>query len=279
MSRHAGAGGGLDYYPCHYGESRTAFRGPKRRLKSDYVAFLGGTETYGRFVPAPFPALLEQGLGLECANFGAVNAGLDLYLNDPVVLDLATRARLRVMQITGAQNMSNRYYQVHPRRNDRFLRASERLTQLFPEVDFTEFHFTRHMLGHLAEVSRPLYDQVVSELRSAWVARMKHVLTVLRGPTVLLWFADQPPPEDDDTMLDNDPLFVTRAMLDALRPRVAGLVEYCPSDVIARDGTQGMVFDEYDLCAAERAPGPRAHAEAAEALMPAIGPLLRRDAA
>ncbi len=35
----------------------------------------------------------------------------------------------------GAQNLSNRFYAVHPRRNDRFLRASTLMKTIFREVD------------------------------------------------------------------------------------------------------------------------------------------------
>ena len=64
------AHGALDYFPCRYGRSRVLFRGPKRPLDGPYVAFLGGTETYGRFIETPFPALVEPALGQACINFG-----------------------------------------------------------------------------------------------------------------------------------------------------------------------------------------------------------------
>ena len=149
MSVHGGGQRALEYYPCRYGTSRILFRGPRRLLDGSYVAFLGSTETYGRFVEAPYPALLEDRLAVSCVNFGVVNAGVDLYLNDPGVMGLAAGAGAKVVQVMGAQNLSNRYYSVHPRRNDRFLRASDRLEALYPEVDFTEFHFVRHLLGKL----------------------------------------------------------------------------------------------------------------------------------
>ncbi len=62
---------------------------------------------------------------------------------------------MTVIQVMGAHNMSNRFYAVHPRRNDRFLRASLGCCKtIYPEVDFTEFNFTRHMLTALATHSR-----------------------------------------------------------------------------------------------------------------------------
>ena len=159
--------GSLDYYPCRYGTSRVMFRGPRRDLDRPYVAMLGGTETYGKFVPEPYPALTEAATGLRVVNLGYVNAGLDLYLKDADVLETAAQARLTVVQIMGAQNLSNRFYTVHARRNDRFLHASPLLRHIYREVDFTEFSFTRHMLHSLQAVSIDRFEVLAEELRAA----------------------------------------------------------------------------------------------------------------
>lgn len=278
MSVHGGGLGALEYYPCRYGNSRVLFRGPRKPLETDFVAFLGSTETYGRFIEQPFPHLLESRLRMPCVNFGVVNAGVDLYLNDPAVMDMVMQASAKVVQVMGAQNMSNRYYSVHPRRNDRFLRASERLEELYPEVDFTEFHFVRHMLGRLLEVSPERFSTVVDELRQAWIARMKNVLTQIRGHVVLLWFSDRPVPEEDAVELDHDPLFVTRDMVDTLRPRVTQVVEVVASDMARMEGTAGMVFSDFESCAAAELQGVQAHKEAADALEGVLRPLLGRQA-
>ncbi len=173
--------GALDYFPCRYGKSKLLFRGPRRDLAKPYVAVLGGTETYGKFVPVPYPALVEQQTGLRMVNLGCINAGPDVYVNEPVVLDIASKAQVTVVQIVGAQNLSNRFYAVHPRRNDRFLRASSLLCTIFREVDFTEFHFTRHMLQTLQAVSPEKFEVVAEELRAAWVARMIGLLNMIPG--------------------------------------------------------------------------------------------------
>ena len=276
MSVHGGGQRALEYYPCRYGESRILFRGPRRQLNGDYIAFLGGTETYGRFIETPFPALLEKKLNVSCANFGVVNAGVDLYLNDPTTLEFSANSNIKVLQVMGAQNMSNRFYTVHPRRNDRFLRASERLETLFPEVDFTDFHFVRHMLGELAEISEDRFQTVVDELRMAWIARMKNLLALLGGPVILMWFANHEPAGVQHATMGGDPLFVTRNMLDALRPRVAGLIEVVASERALSEGTKGMIFNELDACAAAELMGPLAHEEAVEALLQTMSQLPRR---
>lgn len=274
MSVHGGGQGALEYYPCRYGNSRVLFRGPRKLLEGPYVAFLGSTETYGRFVEEPFPTLLENRLSVACANFGVLNAGVDLYLNDAAVMDLVTGASAKVLQVMGAQNLSNRFYSVHPRRNDRFLRASDRLETLYPEVDFTEFHFVKHMLGRLEAISTERFKTVTDELRMAWVARMKHLLTQIRGQVVLLWFADHAVPIEATGMHGRDPLFVTRDMIEALRPRVQDVVEVVVSDHAAAAGMQGMVFSDFEACAAAELLGPEAHHEAALALEDVLMPIV-----
>ena len=88
------------------------------------MAFLGGSETYGKFIQDPFPDLVERALGMTCVNLGYMNAGVDAFIHEAEVLSLAAAAEITVIQLMGAQNMSNRLYRVHPRRNDRFLTAS-----------------------------------------------------------------------------------------------------------------------------------------------------------
>lgn len=259
--------GPLDYAPCTYGGSRLIFRGPQRRLEGDYIAFLGGTETYGKFMRAPFPALVEEALGVTCVNFGQMNAGVDVFLNDNTVLAAAGQARITVVQAMGASNLSNRYYTVHPRRNDRFLKASALMQSLFRDVDFTEFHFTRHMLGALALRAPERFGQVIEEVQKAWLARMELLLSRIGSQAVLLWFADHAPEEKlDHRQTLNDPFAVERWMIERLRPEVAGVIEVIASPHALAQGTRGMVLGALELPAAKGMLGPAAHREAAAAL-------------
>ena len=207
--------GSLDYSPCRYGKSRLVFRGPQRQLDTPFCATLGGTETYGKFVPRPFPALVEDITGRRLINLGCMNAGPDVYLNDPDILQIASGGDMVIVQIFGALNLSNRLYAVHPRRNDRFVRASSWLRSLYSDVDFTEFHFTRHMVQTLQSVSADRFEVVAAELRGAWVVRMKHLLNQIRSPTLLLWMAGHTPdPQGTDADAYSDPLLVNAAMIE-----------------------------------------------------------------
>ncbi len=263
--------GSLDYYPCRYGTSRLVFRGPRRDLERPYVVTLGGTETYGKFVPEPFPALIEAGLGLRVVNLGCVNAGIDVYLKDPDILAVAAGARVAVVQIMGAQNLSNRYYSVHPRRNDRFVQATPMLQAIFREVDFTEFNFTRHMLQTLQSVSVDKFEVLAEELRATWVGRMRTLLEALPCKTVLLWVGSQPPPGPGRRAdLTQDPLLIDAEMVAALRSRATSYLEVIASSAAQARGTDGMAFAPLDAPAAQGLPGPALHREVADALGPEV---------
>jgi hypothetical protein len=263
--------GSLDYFPCRYGSSRLLFRGPRRDIERAYVAVLGGTETYGKFVADPFPDLVERELGLQVVNLGCMNAGPDVFLHEAAVTKVASMASVTVVQILGAQNLSNRYYAVHPRRNDRFLGATPLLRSIFPRVDFTDFNFTRHMLIALQGCCIDRFEVVAEELRAAWVSRMKTLLARLPGQTILLWMSETPPPSPTRRAdLACNPMLVDAEMLQAIRPYATSYVEAVVSAKDRQQGLQGKTFSPLEAPAAAEMPGPLAHREVADLLLPAI---------
>ena len=262
-----GAGGGAT---CRYGVSRLACRGPRRALDDPYIAFAGSSEFYGRFIERPLPALVEDRIGEPCVNFAAVNGGIEAYVNDPTLTRLCAQARCTVLQVMGANFLSNRFYMVHPRRNDRFLRTSTVLDAIYPEVDFADFTFTRHMLTTLHETCPERFDIVVSELREAWSARMRTLIQSIKSPVVLTWFTmedlDDTPWQERPAGLTANPLFVTASMVEKLRPLVRDIVDLQPSRTAIAAGTRGMAFTQMQRAAAEEMLGPACHTEAADTL-------------
>jgi hypothetical protein len=220
------------YAPCRYQGSRLLFRGPPSPLDGRHVAVLGGSETLGRRIAEPWPALLEGALGVPCANLAQWNGSVEAFLHDTLIPKACADAALTVIALTGAGNVSNRLYSVHPRRNDRFLRASPQLRRLYPEVDFAEICFTRHLLMALRAASEERFEVVREELRTAWLARMRTFLDRIGRDVVILWFAPQLPPSEEpgeEGPLGRDPLFVSRRMVDALRPLVRAVVVAPPA--------------------------------------------------
>ena len=274
------ATGGPDYEVFRFGRTKRAMRGPQPDFSTPYIAFIGGTETFGRFVMRPFTTQLAEATGLGAANFGAVNGGVDLFLSDPEVLAACAAGRFCVVGVMGAHNMSNRFYAVHPRRNDRFVRASNTLKAIYPEVDFTEIHFSRHLLTTLRATDSIRFAAVVEELRTAWVARMKTLCDLAGGRIVLLWVAEGPPPARDYWQeqgggLGPDPLFIDREMLAELDAHVLHRIEVVTSRAARATGTDGMMFAPHEERAARCTPGPLAHREIADALLARVEELAR----
>ena len=266
--------GELSYSPCRYGNSKVLFRGPRKALNEPYLAFIGGTETYGKFIHKPFPALVEKAMRQPCVNLGCVNGGIDAVVKDTAVLEICRDADLTVIQIMGAHNLSNRFYSVHPRRNDRFLMASTVLQAIYPEVDFSQFSFTRHMLGALHDTSPERFDIVVNELRQAWLARMRSMVSKIGRNVILLWFSEQELNNQHWSMrpdhLKRDPLFVTASLIDELRPLVRGVVVVQPSHAAKTEGAKGMIHSASQHAMASEMLGVRSHYEASAVLVPAI---------
>lgn len=264
----------LNYAPCRYGASKALFRGPAREIEGDYLAVLGGTETFGRFIETPYPALLEAATGRMTVNLGCMQAGIDAVLSTSMT-EICSGAQATVLQILGAPTLSNRFYTVDPRNNERFLRASKSFKALYPEVDFGAFDRVDHMLTALARLDADRLSRLRQEVQTAWVARMRTLLGQIEGPKVLLWLSDHAPySKATGGTICRDPLFVDRAMLNALQDHADALVEVVATPEEIAQGRSRMVFDAFDQAAAQQMLGPVVHDRAVEALTPVLADLV-----
>lgn len=257
----------LDYQPAALPGSALRFRGPLAVDPGPAVVCIGGSETFGRFIDAPFPKQLDNALDIPVLNLGVVNAGLDVMMNDPAIAAAVDDADAVVMQITSAHNMTNRFYSVHPRRNDRFLCASNMLRTIYPQVDFTEFHFTRHLLTHLRSVSEDRFGIIRTELEAAWVARMRRYLKTITAPVHLLWLSNDAPDAPDKEDMMQYPLFVTSKMLEDVAEEAASLTIAACGVTEGPVAVQGKYFGPKEEAAARLLPGPELHEKAAAELL------------
>ncbi|MCK0150605.1 DUF6473 family protein [Marivita sp. S6314] len=261
----------IDYVPCRYNGSRLYFRGPSKALRGSYIACLGGCDVYGRYVDQPLSDILNGLVAPSVINLGVENAGVDAYLNDAGALSTAAGASVAIIQMSGCHNTSNRFYTVHPRRNDRFLKASSRLRALYPEMDFTEVHFTRHLLGRLEEICAERFLEIVDEAQRAWRSRMVQLMRHLSGKTVLLWFAPRPLAEDSCGMEEVDP-FLTSSLVGTLQPHADRMVSVVPETWgVCEAGTSPADLQSARLA---QLPGTGAHQRVAEVLAKEIAALV-----
>ncbi|PZX16651.1 hypothetical protein LX81_02023 [Palleronia aestuarii] len=240
----------------------------------NYIAVLGGIETCGWYVDAPYPALLEAASGTRCLNLAKPHAGPDAFLGDEAVLAACQNARLTVIAVSGAHVVQNRFYAMHSRRNDRIVRQTDFLRAVYPEVDFSRHHFVRHMLGELYDRSPARFALIRDELQRNWIQRMNLLCARTGGEVVLVWVGDRSPDDPAETVEDGDPPLVTRAMLRALRGRIRATVEVLDISGSEAEALEGKIYGEGQEHAALRVPGPRAHRELGDRLAAAVKPIL-----
>ncbi|MEM6387943.1 MAG: DUF6473 family protein [Pseudomonadota bacterium] len=255
----------LDYQLTTLAGSRLQVRGPLPCFDEPFIAVLGGNETFGKYVKAPFPSLLAERIDLPVANLGVAHAGLSLFSEEQVLLDIASKAEVTVLQVLGAQNMSNRLYSVHSRRNDRFLGVSPALREIFPNVDFAEINFTGHLISTLRETSTTGFEVLVNELKWAWLQRMKRLLSMIEGEVILLWVSDRAPASAESS--ETEPHFVDQGMLNQLSDLFDCLVAVQLSCETSLDG---KVYQSQDVDAARQMPGQADHQCIAEHLAPMV---------
>ncbi|SHJ47137.1 hypothetical protein SAMN04488012_11010 [Palleronia salina] len=259
--------GPLDYAVCTYGASRLRCRGPRRHLDGgDYVAVLGGIETFGRFIEQPYPDLLEVALGMKCVNLGVPHTGLDAWLADETFLDICAGARVTVIAVPGAHMLRNRFYTLHTRRNDRVVRQTEFLERVYPDLDLSQNFFVRHLLADLAAKSERRFALIRTELQSLWISRMNQLCARIGGDVVLVWLGERSPDAGGNLPDDGDPPLVTREMLRALRGRIKATIEVIDASDTREAALEAKVFAPHEAEAAQRVPGPLAHARVAESL-------------
>ena len=273
----------FDYKTYRFGRSRQVFRGPQPTLKGKYIASIGSSYTFGRYVDTTYLDHLAQEFDVPVANFGTDGAGPGFFLGDPEVKKAASNARLCIVQAMSAASISNRMFTVRPRRNARLHEVSDLLMGIFPEVDFDRFAFTKPMLRYLRELDESRFRLIANEMKNAWIGRTQTLLSSLECPTLLLWFSQR---ESSDLLSDPSdptgmhyPYYVDSAMIDTVKSAADGFVECVTNDGLPQDlrvegrtvlyKPSGVPIDEN-----REFPSPEMHANAAMALRTEIARLL-----
>ncbi|MEO0917831.1 MAG: DUF6473 family protein, partial [Pseudomonadota bacterium] len=211
-------------------------------------------------------------IDVPVVNLGVAHAGLSLFSDEVALLDIAAKSRVTVLQVLGAQNMSNRLYSVHSRRNDRFLGVSSALRDIFPDVDFADINFTGHLISTLRDASEAAFGVLVDELKWSWVQRMRRILSLINGDVILLWISDRNPGEPDTNLDMMEPHFVDDAMISELQRDFTDIVKVVLDDAKTLEGKS---FPPQEAEAARCLPGPAAHLRISEALAPVVSAYLR----
>jgi len=255
------------------------FRGP-RPNSSEYIACVGASQTFGRFVQTPFPQLLAEALGIETMNLGRGGTSPSFHRSDPKLLEYINRARLVIVQVLSGRSQSNSLFQIE--------NHSDHGINLADGQKASADQFYSWLLAQDMELAH----KVVTETRDNYVSAMAQLLEAISPPKILLWFSARSPEYEESWKLPTwrlwgeFPQFVNREMVDRLRSYSDRYVE-----CVSRRGTPQPLFDlagnrttfkSFALPGVEGVvktenryyPSPEMHEDAAELLIPACRELL-----
>lgn len=211
--------------------SRPAVSGRPVDPSRPFIALLGGLQMAGEDPAQSIAELLGSAAGLEVVNLAAPHAGPDYYLSNPALLETAARAVLVVILLSGPGALTNPFYRVHSRRNDRLVATMPALRALFPEVELADIHYVRHLHQVLERTDADRHAQVARTVRNTWLLRMGEMLDHLTAPRILLSPGWPTPPS---ACGETDPYMVDRPLQEALRSRHARSLKLVTPDCKAR---------------------------------------------
>lgn len=254
------------------------FRGPATVIGQPYIACVGAAQTFGRFVPEPYPALLAKAIGMQSMNLGAGGANATYFTSNRQLMRHINAADLVVVQVMSARSETNSQFSV-PNHNSWGWRVSD-------GEHLSADEFFRELLRDDPEA----LPGIVEENRESWVRSMRALLMALKPPTILLWFSTRTPQylpsyEDHRRIFGEFPQLVNQQMLEAIRPGASAYVECVtttglPHALIDGEGRRTEALYRVSPTSILRQsvnayyPSPQMHREVAEALTPVARTLL-----
>lgn len=268
----------IDYRLFRYGSGRLQFRGPCPDMDQPYIAFVGGAETFAPGAERPFADLVSAQLPYPVLNLGQPGAGPDLYLGDPLMQVAVARAQAVVVAAPSACYLSNRLYRVHPRRNDRLIEGLAPLRARYPAIDLSDVTFAGHLCRVLFEADPHAFLEVMVEIKTAWVARVRTLLRLGGRRSILLWAATTPPADPLEgnylAQMDMHPAFVDQDMMDDVSVEAGKVVECVTrAPLLPADVGGGGAYVAPNDRRADAALRP-AHQDVAQSLVPVLSAIL-----
>lgn len=158
------------------------FRGPQINTSAPYLAFIGSAQTFGRFVPIPFPSLLGLRLGIPVLNLAVGGAGPRHFLTREY-LEVINGAEAVVVQILSGRSASNSLFDNsesggmvgHIRGEQSKIRAEE--------------FFAR--FGQPSGKAQIV--EIVDETRNDYTSSFIELLRKIVVPKILFWFSTRTP--------------------------------------------------------------------------------------
>src|SRR5258705_5274674 len=159
-------------------------RGPKpRRLEpGGYLVCLGAAQTFGRFCPRPFPTILQERLGIPVLNVSHGGAGPAFFCGDNErLLAILNEASAVIVQVMSGRSDSSSLFESD---GVGYFRRRADGTYVGCDDAFSEL---------IRSQPRAVCARVVEETRQSWCASYQRLLSGIKVPKILLWFATRTP--------------------------------------------------------------------------------------
>jgi hypothetical protein len=209
-------------------------RGPKPPLDpGTFFVCLGAAQTYGRFCPRPFPAILSEEFSLPVLNLGMAGAGPLFFLRRPQLFEYINRSRFAVVQVMSARSEDNSYFES------------------------LDFGLLRRRSGGDPILTWPAYQElletetvevvrrIAAETRANFVGYYGELLARIEVPTILFWFAQRLPDyseghSDVNELFGSFPQLVDAETMVKLSPHADEYVE-----CVTSRGLPQPLFDRF----------------------------------
>ena len=255
-----------------------SFRGPAFDIKpSGYFTAIGAAQTFGRFVPVPYPREIAQEIGLPCLNLGYSGAGPTFFTDRPPLIDLINQSRFAIVQVMSGRSVSNSCFTVQ---------ANQGLSApiwkgAHEPAAFAEQAYEEYLTHHSVEEVMRLR----AEIRVNYIEKMQQLMAAIRVPKVLLYWSTRKPNYGDGVAHIGEywgglPHFVNQAVVDELKPLADAYVQVITSEGLPQPLRHKETGEPYEMWPRDSFPGdfrrdmnyyypsPEMHRHAAAALLP-----------
>jgi hypothetical protein len=161
-------------------------RGPKLSTNK-YIAYIGASQTFGRYCQEPYPHLLEKRLNMGTLNFGIGGKGPTYFLRNKIILEAVNKAELVIIQVLSGRSISNSVFESR----DGGMHGIRLIDgkKMRSDYAFSELISGKDNRG----LSREFMENLVKETRENYVSATIEFLKAIQPPKVLLWLSTRTP--------------------------------------------------------------------------------------
>lgn len=234
-------------YACHeLPGTGLWFRGPApARLETgQYFSAIGAAQTFGCFCDDPYPALLEERLGLPALNLGYSGAGPGFFLRNDALLRTINDGAFCIVQVMSGRSTSNSLFEnreglAHGRR--RSDGAPTTAEEIFDAAIGRELarvplvpRRVKEQIVKRAGLTLPAVRKLAEESRRDWVESYRELLAAITVPKILFWFSARTPDyrpkyHRQGPLLGRYPQLIDAATLQRIKPLADAYAE-CVSE-------------------------------------------------